>query len=204
VKPAEPPAAAAVKPAPTPVATAPVKAEPKPEPPPAPAPVKPAPPTVAKPAPAAASGPWLVEAGTYMNAAALKAAEGKIRALGYETQVANFKKTVRMTRLRIGSVPESELKEALARVRALSPEAFALPGKGGFTLYAGTFTSQQNLRQLSARLAGEGIKAEEEPVEMERTISLLRFGGFADQAAASEAAARARRSGIAAEVIQPR
>jgi hypothetical protein len=35
-------------------------------------------------------------------------------------------------------------------------------------------------------------------------MTLLQFGGFADQEAAAEAAARARQAGIAAEVATPR
>jgi hypothetical protein len=39
---------------------------------------------------------------------------------------------------------------------------------------------------------------------VKRTISLLQFGGFADQAAAAAAATRVRQAGIAAEVVTPR
>lgn len=161
-------------------------------------------PAAAKAAPVASGGSWLVEAGTYVNASALKAAEKKIRALGYEPQVSTTQKTVRMTRLRLGSFPEDEVKEALAYARGIAPDAFALRSGGNFTVYAGTFTNQQNIREMTERLVSEGVQVEEEPVEVKRTISLLRFGGFADQSTAAEAAAKARKAGIAAEVITPR
>lgn len=207
VAPAAAPAPA--KPAVT-VAPPPPKPEAKaaPAPTPAPSPAT-ATATVAKPAetkaaPAAADGPWMVEAGTYLNASALKSAEKKIRGLGYEPQVSSTQKSVRLTRLRLGTFSEGEVKEALAYARGVAPDAFALRSGDMFTVYAGTFASQQNIRELTERLVSEGVRVEEEPVEVKRTISLLRFGGFADQAAATEAAAKARKAGIAAEVVKPR
>ncbi|MCM2266104.1 MAG: SPOR domain-containing protein [Desulfuromonadales bacterium] len=161
-------------------------------------------PAAVKVAPTAIGGPWLVEAGTYLNASALKSAEKKIRGLGYEPQVSTTQKTVHMTRLRMGSFPEGEVKEALAYARGIAPDAFSLRSGGNFTVYAGTFTNPQNVREMTERLVSEGVQVEEEPIEVKRTISLLRFGGFADQSAAAEAAAKARKAGIAAEVVKPR
>lgn len=213
-KPAEPAAAVAPAPAPAPakpavtVAPPPPKPEAKAAPAPAaaakPVEAKAAKPVEAKAAPAVAGGPWMVEAGTYLNASALKSAEKKIRGLGYEPQVSSTQKNVRLTRLRLGTFPEGEVKEALAYARGVAPDAFALRSGDMFTVYAGTFASQQNIREMTERLVSEGVRVEEEPVEVKRTISLLRFGGFADQAAAAEAAAKARKAGIAAEVVKPR
>ncbi len=210
-KPATPAAAAApaqAKPAPAAAVQAPAKPVPAamtPSPKPVSAPAPAAKPDVAKAAvPAVTGGPWLVEAGTYLNASALKAAEKKIRVLGYEPQVTTTQKSVRMTRLRLGSFPESEVKEALAYARGIAPDAFALRAGETFTVYAGTFTNPQNIRQMTQRLVSEGLPVEEEPIEVKRTISLVRFGGFADQATAAEVAGKARKAGIAAEVISPR
>ena len=186
------PAPAAAKPAAV-AAPAPIKAEVKP----ATAPVK----AEAKPGLIATSGPWLIEAGTFVNAGELKVVKQKIRNLGYEPQVSTMQKTVRLIRLRIGSYPEAEVKEALAYARGIAPDAFALREGGTTTVYAGTFANQANLRQMAERFTGEGVAVAEEPVEVKRTLSLVRFGGFPDQAAANEMAAKARRAGIAAEVI---
>jgi cell division septation protein DedD len=204
---------AAPAPSPAPVPTKPVtaavplpKAEPKPAPAATsvPAPVPASKPAEAKPVvPAATGGPWMVEAGTFLNTSALKAVEKKIRTLGYEPQVSTTRKNVRMTRLRLGSFPESEVKEALSYVRGIAPDAFALRSGETFTVYAGTFVSPQNISQMTERLTSEGVKVEEEPLDVMRTISLVRFGGFADQATAGDVAAKARRAGIAAEVVKP-
>jgi cell division septation protein DedD len=215
--PVKPAAVAVAVPPPTaaPVPTTPAPAKPAAAvvPPPAKPAAKPAPvakpaeskATVAKPVvPAVTGGPWMVEAGTFLNAAALKAAEKKIQGLGYQPQVTTTQKSVRMTRLRLGSFPAGEVKEALAYARGIAPDAFALRSGETFTVYAGTFTSAQNLREMTQRLVSEGVQVEEELLEVKRTISLVRFGGFADQAAAAEAAARARKAGIAAEVVSPR
>jgi len=214
-KPAAPeqpaPAAAPVTPAPTKPVTAAVPPAPKPETQPVPAaaapPSKPAVAApAAEPAPAAkliaSSGPWLIEAGTYVNASELKSVKQKIRTLGYEPQLSTMQKPVRMTRLRIGSYPESEVKEALAYARGIAPDAFVLRSGGEITLYAGTFTSGQNLRQMAERFSSEGVSVAEEPIEVKRTITLVRFGGFPDQKAAGEIAAKARRVGIVAEIIK--
>lgn len=196
-----PPPQPEAKPAPAPAAVpAPAKGEDKPAPVPAKAEAKSEP----KAKLIATSGPWLIEAGTYVNTAELKSVRQKIRNLGYEPQVSTMQKTVRMTRLRIGSYPESEVKEALAYARGIAPDAFALRAGETTTLYAGTFTSFENLQMMKQRLVGEGVKVEEEPVEVKRAISLVRFGGFPDQAAAEKTAAQARRAGIVAEIIKSR
>jgi hypothetical protein len=146
----------------------------------------------------------MVEAGTYLNASALKSAEKKIRALGYEPKVSTLQKSVRMTRLRLGTFSEGEVKEALAYARGIAPDAFSLRSGDSFVVYAGTFANAQNIREMTERLVSEGVQVEEEPIEVKRTISLLRFGGFADQSSAGEAAAKVRKAGIAAEVVKPR
>jgi len=145
---------------------------------------------------------WLIEAGAFVNAGELKAVKEKIRKIGYEPQVSTMQKTVRLTRLRIGSYPEAEAKEALAYARGIAPDAFALRAGATTTIYAGAYANQENLRQMAERFSSEGVKVAEEPVEVKRVISLVRFGGFPDQAAANEAAVKARRAGIAAEVIK--
>lgn len=210
----------AVPPPPAPVAVAaPVPAPAKPAPVPAPvavaAPPAPttAPPVAAAPAvkatpkpagPAVTGGPWLVEAGTFVNPKALKSVEQKIRRLGYEPKVSSAKRTVHMTRLRLGTFPADEVKEALAYARGVAPEAFSLRNGDQYTVYAGTFTSQENIRQMTDRLVSEGVKVEEEPIEVPRTISLVRFGGFDSETAAGKAANLARKAGILAEVVKPR
>jgi len=199
--PAKPEAKPATVSAPAPAAAKPVAAA-------APAPVKtevkPAPELAkaeTKPALIATSGPWLIEAGTFVSAGELKSVKQKIRKLGYEPQVSTMQKTVRLTRLRIGSYPEADAKEALAYARGIAPDAFTLRTGGTTTVYAGTFANQANLRRMAERFTSEGVNVAEEPVEVKRTISLVRFGGFPGQAAANEMATKARRAGIAAEVI---
>lgn len=194
------PAKPAVAVAPPPSASVPVPA-PAPTPAPTPAPV--AKPAAAKAAPKASGGPWMVEAGTYLNPADLKSAQSVIRRLGYEPKVSTMNKVVHMTRLRLGSYPEGEAPEALAQARAIAPDAFTLRSGSNVTLYAGTYADQQNVREMLGRLVNQGIQVEEEPVDVKRTISLLRFGGFASQSSADKAAVKARQAGLAAEVVKP-
>jgi len=142
--------------------------------------------------------------GTYQDPRAARAVAAQIRGLGYQPQVDSVEKNVAMTRLRLGVFPASAVREALASAREIAPAAFALRSGETFTVYAGTFTRPRNIRQVSARLASAGLRVEEEPVMVKRTMSRVQLGGFADQAAATEAVARMRQAGIAAEVVAPR
>jgi hypothetical protein len=151
-----------------------------------------------------ADGAWRIGAGTYQNAAAAEAVAAKIRQLGYQPQIRSEQQTKTMTRLRLGTFPASELAEELAYVRGLVPEAFALRSGANFTVYAGTYANPRNVREKSELLASEGVRVEEEPLAVKRTVSIVEFGGFSERSAAVEAAARARQAGIAAEVIPPR
>lgn len=211
VAPPPKPAVAVPVPAPAPAATKPAAAvTPPPKPEAKPAAVAAAPPEPAvkaakpKAAPAADGGPWMVEAGTYLNPSDLKSAKNTVRRLGYEPKVSTMNKVVHMTRLRLGSYPEGEAQAALARAREVAPDAFTLRSGDSVTLYAGTYADQLNVREMMGRLANRGINVEEEPIDVKRTISLLRFGGFASQASAGKAADQAREEGLAAEVIKPR
>jgi hypothetical protein len=169
------------------------------------APAPPAKPVEAKPAALpVGGGPWWVEAGAYQDPRAAQAVAEQLRGLGYEPQLRAAPQRVTMTRLRLGVFPASEVKAALASAREVAPDAFALRSGDAFTVYAGTFTSPGNIRRVSAQLAKAGVRVEEEPVLVQRTMTLLQFGGFADQEAAAAAAARARQAGIAAGVATPR
>lgn len=152
----------------------------------------------------AAGGPWRVVAGPYQTAGAVEAAAAKIRTLGYQPVIRSQTRTVALTRLRLGTYPASDLQEVLAYVRDLVPGAFALRSGEQFTVYAGTYASPRHISAISALLASEGLQVDEEPVEVQRTVSTVEFGGFSDQAAAAEAAVRASAAGIAAQVLAPR
>ena len=201
----QPAVTTAVNPSP---AVAPAVAPPSPPqvlPAPAVAQIPPVRPVAAKPAaPADSGGAWLVEAGAYQDPRVAQAMAEKIRGLGYESQIRTVQRRLAMTRLRLGIFSAGEVKEALASARKVAPDAFTLRSGDTFTVYAGTYTSSRNIRQVSARLANAGVRAEEEPVVVKRTVNLVQFGDFADQAAAAEAAARVRHVGIAAEVVTPR
>jgi len=212
-QPVGPVTATPAPPAPSVAVAPPSAAVPAAAPPPAPqtltapavAPAPPAKPVEARPAALPVSGgPWRVETGAYQEPRAAQAVAEKLRGLGYQPQLRTVQRSEAMTRLRLGVFPASEVKDALAAAREVAPDAFALRSGDTFTVYAGTFTRPGNIRRLSAQLANAGVRVEEEPVRVQRTVTLFNFGGFADQNAAAEAAARARQAGIAAEVVTPR
>lgn len=194
----QPGKAAAVAPAPAaaaPAVSAPTAAK-------APAAVKAAPPAApARKAPVAvATGPYTLQAGAFLLKENLRAAEQKVRLLGYEPRVQTVRRSMPMTRLRVGTFPA---EEGQARVQALAPQApdaFCLRSGEQVTVYAASYYDLDRARIFADRLYEQGIRVEEEPAQVEVTVSMLSFGAFADRTAASEAAAKAKRAGLEVSV----
>jgi cell division protein FtsN len=188
----EEPAVKAMVPAPT--AETPAKVEPLPSPPPAEqvdAPAK----VVAKKA-----GPYFLQAGAFLLKANLREAEAQVRRLGYEPRVKSLRKTMPMTRLRIGAFFAQEGKAKLGSLKAVAPDAFMIRQGDYVLVYAGTYQDIDRARRAADHLYQQGIRVEEEAIEAEVTLSSLSFGNFADRAAAAKAADRARAAGLEAIV----
>jgi len=172
------------------VATAPVTAE---------KPVQaPAPATDA----AATSGNYTLDAGSFLLVNNRKTLEKKIRALGYEPRISSVEAQVKMNRLRLGSFPPDQAKEALAYAKTISPSSFSLPEGNHYVVYAGTFMKQQNVDKLREQFLIEGIQADIEPVEVTRNLSRVQFGFFADRQEATLAASQAADAGVTTTVVR--
>lgn len=160
-------------------------------------------PVAPPPAPVVSKSGYTLDAGAFLFAAQRDELKKKIRALGYEPEMSQVKASVRLIRLKVGSYTKAELPAALEKTRKITPEAFSMVRDGQHVIYAGSFADQNNVQKLNARFLEEGITLIEEPVKVEKTLSRIRFGRFADDASAAEAAAKAVNAGIPARVVAP-
>ncbi len=148
------------------------------------------------------SGNYMLNAGAFLVKANLAEASDKVRQLGFEPRVSPVKKTVEMTRLRVGAYPPAEGKAKLAELRKATPDAFSLLRKGKMVLYAASYRSLDKARAHADRLFEKGIRVEEEPASVKIGFSDLSFGDFPDRAAAEKAAKTARAAGLDVKVVK--
>ncbi|MDH3999306.1 MAG: hypothetical protein OET90_10765, partial [Desulfuromonadales bacterium] len=157
-----------------------------------------------KPLPVMASGPYQLDAGSYLLESSRKAIIKNIRRLGYEPQITPVEATLTMTRLRLGSFPENEAAEALAFARTIEPASFSVREGNRHVIYAGTYLLDSSVDNLRKRFLAEGIKAQKIPVEVTRTLSRIRFGGFNSENEAEEQASKAVAAGMSVKVVKSR
>jgi len=156
------------------------------------------------PAPAtpsvAQAGPYALQAGAFLLKGNLRAAEATVRRLGYEPQVKSVRRTLPMTRLRVGGFFVKEGEAKLAAIKPIAPDAFLIR-QGDFVLvYAGSYQDLDRARRVADQLYQQGVRVEEEPSTAEVTLSLLSFGSFANRDLAEQAAVKARSAGLEAVV----
>lgn len=149
-------------------------------------------------------GPFTLDAGSYLMTGNRDTLVKKLQKLGYEPLVTPIKATIDMTRLRLGTYPPGEVEAALAFARTIEPAAFSVPAGDQFVVYAGTFLKSANIEGLTSRFLKEGIRVKAEPVEVERTLSRIRFGSFASRSEAEEAAREVAGAGVKAVVVKGR
>jgi len=176
---------------------------------PVPAPVEGTAPVVpVKQAPVAAApvqeGSFYLQAGTYLNAGRRQAAETKIRDLGYRPETETVKKPVAMTRLLNGLFPPAQGAARLAELRKIESGAFVLRREGQLAVFAGSFSNQENAHETAAKFRAAGFQISEEQTSVELPVTSIRFGPFADRAAAEKAAEKAHNLGLEVEIARSR
>jgi hypothetical protein len=154
---------------------------------------------IAKPA---GQGPYTLDAGAYLVTSNREALEVKLLALGYKPVVEPVEVDVQLVRLRLGEFPENEVEEALKYVKGYAPDAFSLRKGDQHVVYAGSFLDRGNIDALKQRLTKEGIPVKEEPVEVKRTLSRVRFGSFPNEEKALAAVQEVEKAGIQAMVVK--
>ncbi|MCK4536896.1 MAG: SPOR domain-containing protein [Desulfuromonadales bacterium] len=154
-----------------------------------------------EPAPAVSTGTYVLDAGAFLFASQREELKKKISALGYKPVVSQVQASVRLIRLRVGSFSKDQLAAALDDVRKIAPGAFSLARDGQHVVYAGSFADQHNVQRLRKRFLEKGITVVEEPVKVDRNLSRIQFGVFADDASAEAAARQAEQAGIPVRVV---
>ena len=162
------------------------------------------PPVVPPAAATVARGEFTLRAGAYLLPSSLASVEKTVRKLGYEPVTTPVRHKVAMTRLKVGTYPPAGAKAELAALAKVAPDAFMLTHDGQATVYAGSYLFLDEARSYADRLFSQGIRVEEEPVQVEETLQSVSFGDFADRQAAQTAAAKAKAAGLDATVVKRR
>ena len=158
----------------------------------------------AKPTAAApGQGAYLLQIGAYVLEANLEQTLKTVRALGYQPLVSTGKKTVAMTRLRVGAYPQTQAREKLRELKQLAPAAFLLAEGERMALYAGSYFGLDRARVEADLLYQHDIHIDEETVSVAIPIRTVRFGAFSDAAAAEIVAEQTKKAGLDALVIKP-
>jgi cell division septation protein DedD len=157
----------------------------------------------AKPVAAAGGqGAYLLQIGAYVLEANLEQTLKTVRALGYQPLVSTGKKTVAMTRLRVGAYPQKQASEKLRELKQLAPAAFLLAEGERMALYAGSYFGLDRARVEADLLYQHDIHIDEETVSVAIPIRTVRFGAFSDAAAAEIVAEQTKKAGLDALVIK--
>lgn len=152
--------------------------------------------------PQVAGGAYTLSAGAFLLDSSVKSVSKKIRALGYEPMTSPVQRKVSMTRLKIGTYPLAEAEAKKAELKTIAPGVFGIRNGNMETLYAGSYLVLDKARRYADKLYNKGIKLEEEPVQVEKTLQRITFGSFADAAAAGAAARQAAAKGVEAKVVK--
>ncbi|HKL48464.1 MAG TPA: SPOR domain-containing protein [Desulfuromonadales bacterium] len=149
-------------------------------------------------------GDYALQAGAFLLDSNLKSAEAAVEKLGYESRHTRESRKVEMTRLKVGSFDEETARAKLEDFRHMAPDAFIMKKDGTVNLYAGSFYSLDRARAFADGLYAEGIQVEEEKVEVELPLTIVRFGAFEDRSEARRAASRARDKGLDVAIVKKR
>ena len=194
-KPAAKPAA---KPA-TPAPTAPTAPTAKKEP----APVKTAQ-KAAKPVEKKKGGPYRLLIGDYVPDQTFKAVQAKLKKSGIApVRKSEIKAVEPMNRLYVAEYADQTMAEVeLQMVRKLTADAFLVPEKDKYFLYAGSYFSSSRAASEQGKLKAKGVKTVIRKAEVPIKVTRVTAGSYASQEDAREDVARLKKHGIKASVIK--
>ena len=155
------------------------------------------------PAPVApAASDYVLQVGAFVVDSNLEITLDKVKKLGFDPVVLERRKSTTMTRLRVGAYPEPVAREKLQELQQLIASAFLLHEEQQMVLYAGSYYNVNRARSMADKLFQHDIRIEEEPVEIQVPMKIVRFGKFHDSAAASVVAGQAKKSGLDVLVVK--
>lgn len=153
-------------------------------------------------APAEPTAPYVLQIGAYVLETNLENTLDRVKGLGFEPVVTEEKKTVAMTRLRLGAYPEDIARIKLSELQQLVPDAFLLLEGDKMALYAGSYYGLEKARVQADRLYQYDVKISEETVDIAIPIKVVCFGGFPNYAAAEIIAGKAKEAGLDTLIVK--
>jgi|GEM_PF-1219187 len=148
------------------------------------------------------SGKYVLQGGAFLVHGNLVEAEKTVRELGFEPRLETGQKTEKMTRLRVGLYAPEEARAKLKEIKGLAPDAFLVRAGDQVGVYAGSYYDLDKSRRYADSLYQQGLRVEEEYVEIPLPLTILTFGDFPDMATARQAAERARAKGLDVLIVQ--
>jgi len=153
----------------------------------------------------AGSGAYTLTAGSYLLMANVKTVTKKLQRLGYEPMLTPVVRTLTMIRLRAGVYSAVDAARKLKELKKYAPDAFSIESDGQVTVYAGSYYNQDQARSFADRLFDKnGMRLEEEPVQVKETLQRVTFGSFASLDEAKVLARQLAAKGLDAEPFKNR
>ena len=153
---------------------------------------------------ATSGGAYSLTAGTYLLDSSVKSVSKKLRSLGYEPAMTPVKRKVTMTRLKAGTYSKSVAATKMAELRPYAPDVFSIREGNSETVYVGSYLVLDKARRFADKLFKKGIKLEEVPVQVTKTLQRVTFGSFASVEEANDVARQVARKGVEAQVYKNR
>ncbi len=147
---------------------------------------------------------FVLESMTCQQTSDCNAMTAKIRKLGYEPAIIPVNATMQMQRLKLGPFTGKQLKQALHIARSIEPASYPVPIEGSYVIHAGAYLIPEHIHKQVNRFAAKGITVQLEPVQLAKTLHLIRFGNFATLADAKAAARRSSAGGVPVQVVRSR
>ena len=152
-----------------------------------------------------ATGPYSLAVGTYALQSSVNGVTKKIRSLGYEPIITPVKRTVSMTRLKVGTFPLVEAAARKADLKSAVPDVFSIRKGKMESIYVGSYLNLDKARRFADSLySSHAIRLTEEPVEVKKTLLRVTFGAFASEDAAKDTGRQAAAKGIETKVVKNR
>lgn len=157
--------------------------------------------TVAKPG----KGNFTLLIGVYVLEKSMATEKAKLKSAGLSPVIRKGPKRIEsMNRLFVSEFDShSDAAEELQKLKKWTDDAFILPGKGKYTVYAGSYFLKARAESEQNRLIKHGFNPVVQKADVPVSTMKLTAGSFSTRKAAVEEAAHLRKLGIKASVLRP-
>jgi len=151
------------------------------------------------------NGTYTLQIGVYVTTNAMLAQKARLKTAGLNPVVTKGpNKMEPMNRLLIGEF-ENYAEAAIQKQKLgkATQDAFILPEKGKYVLYAGSYFVKQSAEKERIRLIEAGFKPEVRKTSIPVSTTRLTAGNFQSRKSAEQEAERLKNLGIKASVVRP-